>query len=128
MNLQSIALVFFGAGAGGVARYLFSSALNPLVRPPPLGPPVVNLPGSFLAAALAAAPALRGDLAAPLRVLLVVGFMGGFTTFSAFAVEVSAMLESQRWGAALLTIGLHVAGSIIAALAGLAAARALATG
>lgn len=126
MNLQSITLVFFGAGAGGVTRYLFSAALNPLVRTLPLGTLVVNLCGSYLAGALIVTLAQRADLETPLKLLLVVGFMGGFTTFSAFALEVSGMLESQRWGAAALTIGLHVSGSILAALAGLATARALA--
>lgn len=128
MNLQSIALVFLGAGTGGVARHLVSQWLNPLLNTLPLGTLVANVSGSYAAGLLMGVIALRADLDAPLRLLVMVGFLGGFTTFSAFSVEVSAMITAQRWQAAALTMLLHVAGSILAALLGLASARALLNG
>lgn len=120
-----MALIFAGAGAGGVARYALSMGLNPLLRTLPLGTLVVNVLGSCLAGALVGWLVLRLEADSALRLLLLVGFLGGFTTFSAFAVEVAAMLESQRWQVAAFTVLLHVAGSVLAALLGLAAARTL---
>jgi CrcB protein len=120
MNLQSIALVFVGAGTGGVARYLLHTL--------PLGTLVANVSGSYAAGLLMGLIALRTELDAPLRLLVMVGFLGGFTTFSAFSVEVSALLTAQRWQGAALAVLLHVAGSILAALLGLASARALVNG
>ena len=125
MTLQSIALVFVGAGAGGVSRHLLNLALNPLTAPLPLGTLVANLSGSYLAGGLIGLLALRADLDPGLRLLLVTGFMGGLTTFSTFAVEIAQMLQSNRWHVALGAIGLHVVGSIGAALLGLATARTL---
>src|SRR5215207_10495597 len=108
MNLLSIALVFGGAGAGGVARYLLSIGLNPLVAHIPLGTLAANVLGCGAAGALMAFLADRVELDATLRPLLMVGFLGGLTTYSGFALEVVQPLENQR---PLLAIGimlLHV--------------------
>lgn len=125
MNVQSIGLVFAGAGAGGVARYLLNHTLNPLLANIPLGTLVANVLGCGAAGAVAAFLADRVDLDPALRPLLIVGFLGGLTTFSSFALEVVQSLEAQR---PLLAIGIvlvHVSASIAAAIAGLAGMRAL---
>ena len=125
MNPTGIGLVFLGAGAGGVARHLLNLALNPLLGALPLGTLVANVGGSFLAGALVALLALRAELDPALRLLLLTGFLGGLTTFSTFAVEIAGMLQGQRWSVALAAIGLHVVGSLAAALLGIAAVRAM---
>ena len=125
MNAQSIALVFAGAGAGGVARYLLNVTLNPLLVSIPLGTLMANVVGSLLAGILLGLISVRTELDPTLRPLLITGFMGGLTTFSGFALEVGQMIESQRLLLAGGTIVLHVAGSLLFALLGLWSVRAL---
>jgi CrcB protein len=125
MNAPAIAMVFAGAGTGGVLRYLLNTWLNPLAAAMPLGTLAANLLGCAAAGALLGFLDQRLDLDATLRPLLLVGFLGGLTTFSSFSLEVVQALESHR---ALLAGGivlLHVGGSIAAALAGLLAVRSL---
>lgn len=125
MNPLSIALVFGGAGVGGVARYLLSQALNPLFADVPLGTLTANVLGCGAAGAVAAFLSDRMALDPTMRPLLIAGFLGGLTTFSSFALEVVQTLESQR---PLLAIGLvfvHVCASLAAAIVGLIGMRAL---
>lgn len=125
MNLLSIALVFGGAGAGGVVRYLLNLALNPLLADIPLGTLAANVLGCGAAGAMVALLADRVELDATLRPLLIVGFLGGLTTFSSFALEVVQPLENQRPLLAVGIVMVHVSASIAAAIAGLIGTRAL---
>jgi CrcB protein len=125
MNPLSIALVFGGAGAGGVVRYLLNLALNPLMANVPLGTLASNVLGCGAAGALVAFLADRVALDATLRPLLLVGFLGGLTTFSSFAVEVMQSLENQRPLLAAGIVLVHLIASIAAAIAGLIGMRAL---
>jgi fluoride exporter len=125
MNLLSIALVFLGAGAGGVTRHLLNLRLNPLLADLPMGTLTANVLGCGAAGAVAAFLADRIALDPTLRPLLIVGFLGGLTTFSSFALEIVQSLESQR---PLLAVGIvlvHVGASIAAAIIGLIGMRAL---
>jgi CrcB protein len=125
MNPQSIALVFAGAGAGGVARLLLNHWLNPLFAAVPLGTLTANVVGSGAAGALLGLLGARVDLDPVLRPLLLIGFLGGMTTFSTFSVEVVQALDQQHaWLATGIAL-LHVCASVAAAIAGLTAARAL---
>lgn len=123
MQLRSFILVFVGAGTGGALRHLLNLTLNPLFAHLPLGTLVANVAGSGAAGALAGLLSTRVDPDLMLRPLLLVGFLGGLTTFSTFTLEVLQAIQSQR----LITAGgivlLHVCASLIAALAGLAGVR-----
>jgi CrcB protein len=125
MNPQAIALVFVGAGAGGVLRLLVNHLLNPLLAALPLGTLAVNVAGSGAAGALLGWLAVRTDLEPVLRPLLLVGFLGGLTTFSAFSLDVVQALDQQRALAAIGIAVLHVTASVAAAVAALAGVRAL---
>ena len=61
------------------------------------------------------------------RLLVTTGFLGGLTTFSTFSAEVTTLLVRREWIWSLLTIGLHVVGSVALTIVGLLAARALFT-
>ncbi len=124
MNPLSIALVFGGAGAGGVTRYLLNLALNPLFADVPMGTLAANVLGCGAAGAVAAFLAERLHLDPTLRPLLIVGFLGGLTTFSSFALEVVHSLESQKPLLAIGLVAVHVGASIAAAIAGLIGMRA----
>jgi CrcB protein len=125
MNLLSIALVFGGAGAGGVTRYLLNLGLNPLLADVPLGTLAANVLGCGAAGAAVAFLDDRLALDPTLRPLLIVGFLGGLTTFSTFAREVVQSLESQRLWLAAGIVVVHVSASIAAAIVGLIGVRAL---
>jgi CrcB protein len=103
-------LVLAGAAAGGLARYVISAAI--MQRVPgrfPLGTLVVNVTGCFLIGVLMSLFTERGAPHPNLRLLLVTGVLGGYTTFSAFAWEsFEAMEEGSLW------IGLaNLAGSVV---------------
>ena len=81
----------WGVGAG-ISR-VFGSRL-------PWGTMVANVAGSFLIGFVMALFAARGELDSRARLALTVGFLGGFTTYSAFAFEVVTFLEQRAVGSA----------------------------
>lgn len=116
-------LLLIGAGAffGANLRYLISGwvALRAgLIFP--WGTMIVNFTGSLLLATFVAWAANQTDFDPRLRLLLVTGFFGAYTTFSTYAVESVALFQSGNWLGALM----NVAGSniicLVAVLIGLA--------
>ena len=103
-------LVLFGGGVGALARYIVGTAIAERVgtRFPSAGTMVINLTGSFLIGFLMTI--LTRRLAHPnWRLLLVVGFLGGYTTFSSFEYETLQAIESGA-----MWIGfLNVVGSVV---------------
>ncbi len=111
MVWTQVALISAGASAGAVLRWMAGLWLNARWAGFPLGTLFVNCAGGLLVGV-----ALAGFERAPnelLRLLLVTGFLGGFTTFSAFSVE--SLILLQR-GELLLALG-HALGHVAGALA-----------
>ena len=129
MGLQVIALVGLGGAVGSIARHLLATWTMQATAPQkfPLGTFAVNLLGC-LAADLLAGWAERhpGVLSPELRLLLLVGVLGGFTTFSAFGLETAQLLRRGDWlvasgyvcGSVLLGLGLVLLGFRLAGPAG----------
>jgi CrcB protein len=92
-------LVMLGAALGGLARYVIGTAvMQRFTGRFPLGTLVVNVTGCFLIGILLPLLTERGEPRPNLRLLLVVGVLGGYTTFSSFAWEsFQAMDEGSRW-------------------------------
>lgn len=103
MTLLAGICVFAGAGLGGLCRRLVGEGLARWTALPPLGTLLVNLFGCFLIGIVAGWLEWRTDLPREIRLLLITGFLGGFTTFSAFALE-TVSLFSQRSGWALAAL------------------------
>ena len=127
--LKNILLVALGGAAGSVARYLLSKAIQDTAATAfPWGTMAVNVAGCLLIGLLYGLASGDGTrLGADLKLMLTVGFCGGFTTFSTFANE---SLTLAKTGDALLSaayIGLSVALGIIAVAAGAQLAKAFAS-
>ena len=126
-SLISIAAVGVGAAVGAWLRWGLSFALNPVFPTIPLGTLAANLVGGLLMG-VAMELITRHTLLSPeARLLVTTGFLGGLTTFSTFSAEVTTLLVRREWVWSLLTIGLHVVGSVTLTIVGLLAARALFT-
>ncbi len=124
--MEKIALVALGGAAGSVGRYLAGMGVLRLVGPkaPWAGTLTVNIIGGCLMGLLVGALALRGAAEAERwRLLLAVGALGGFTTFSAFSLDAALMIERRAWGAAAGYMAASVLLSIGALFAGLLLAR-----
>lgn len=113
-------LVAAGAALGAPLRYLVERRLQARHRHLPWGTLLVNVVGSTLAGAVAAAVALNGA-ADWLLPLVVVGFCGALTTLSTFAYETVTLLEDGARGRALLNVVLSVALTAVGCALGWAA-------
>ncbi|MFC0283626.1 fluoride efflux transporter CrcB [Camelimonas abortus] len=116
--MQAIALVFLGAGLGGVGRHLAGlAAARAFGAAFPWGTLLVNVSGSLLMGLLVGWLALRPDGASQnLRLFLATGALGGYTTFSTFSLE--AVMLWQRGEP--LAAAAYVLASILSGVAGLA--------
>jgi CrcB protein len=125
MNWQIIAIALGGA-LGSVLRFLTANAVYQwLGRDFPYGTLSVNLIGSALIGFLAEIMIGRLSLSAEWRGAVLIGFLGGFTTFSTFSLETLVLLENGEAGKALLNILASVLLCVLAAWGGLILARQL---
>ena len=92
-------MVMAGAALGGLLRYVAGTAIMERYGGRfPLGTLVINVTGSFLIGVLMTMLTERGEPHPNWRLLLVVGFLGGYTTYSSFAWEtLQAMRGGDRW-------------------------------
>jgi len=110
-----VALVFLGGGIGSVARYALASAVQrEMPGPFPSGTFAVNLLGSFAIGLVGALGLERAAISPEARVFLMVGILGGFTTFSSFAWETLGLISVRD----VLRATLYVAGSVFFGLLG----------
>ncbi len=125
--MEKLLLVGLGGAAGAVARYLVGvAAMRGLGSGWPFGTFAVNLLGGLAMGLLVGALAFRGGAEQErLRLLLGVGALGGFTTFSAFSLELALMLRRSAYAPALIYAAASVVLSVAALFAGMALARRL---
>jgi len=120
INLLAVA---FGGAAGALSRYSLVLAVARLgFTSFPWATLIVNVSGSFLIGLIWALLEYKSMLDTPWRALLIVGLLGGFTTFSSFSLETLTMMQQLRWGAVLGNVSLNLVGCLLAV--GLGAALA----
>lgn len=123
--IKQLLLVGGGGFLGSVSRYLLGGWVHRWtgVAGFPVGTLAVNLLGCLAIGWLAGLAEARQVLTAEVRLFLLIGFLGGFTTFSSFGWETLSMARGGETLPALGNAGLNLAGGLGAVWVGLALAR-----
>ncbi len=120
-------LLFVGAGGflGAVMRYLVEGCVHDLLRNPwlPYGTITVNLVGCLLIGLLAGLAENRQVLGPEARAFLLIGLLGGFTTFSAFGYETMALTRDGEIFSAMTNVALQVGLGLAAVWGGYSLSR-----
>lgn len=126
--MNAILSIALGGALGAVARHGVNAGVTAMFGVKfPLGIMVANILGSFILGFLVTAFALYWDVHHLLKTMMVVGFLGAFTTFSTFSLDSVAMFERGDVAAGLFYIAGSVTFSITALYVGMALARSFAT-
>jgi CrcB protein len=113
-----------GGAAGAAARYFLGGTILSRVAPPfPVATFVINVTGSFVLGFFLTVAAERAHFGPHLRLAVAVGFVGAYTTFSAFEYETLRLAEERGFALALLNVILSVAVGFAAVRGGVALAR-----
>ncbi|MDB5448899.1 MAG: crcB [Phenylobacterium sp.] len=125
--MLNLFLVGGGGALGAIARYLLGSQLTRTLGTRwPYGTFAANLIGGLCMGLLIGVLAHRGGAdQEKWRLLLGVGMLGGFTTFSAFSLETALMIERRTYGAAAAYSATSVVFAVVALFLGLMLARRL---
>ncbi|MGJ4845632.1 fluoride efflux transporter FluC [Leifsonia sp. Le1] len=122
LRWQYLGLVFVGGALGTTARYLISAAIPPLA-----GLPVatfgINVVGAFLLGWLLETLARHGPdhgMRRSVRLFAGTGILGGFTTYSAFAVDADGLIAAQNLGGSILYAIATIVVGAVASVAGIA--------
>ncbi|ATN34558.1 protein CrcB [Rhizobium sp. ACO-34A] len=121
-----ILLVAAGGAVGSVCRYLVGVGALRLLGPSfPWGTLTVNVVGCFGIGVLAELIVARFGASADLRLLLITGFLGGFTTFSAFALDAVSLFERGAAFSSFVYLASSIVVSIAATVAGMLLMRSV---
>jgi len=125
-TLRDLLVISLGAIFGANARWVISRYLAKAIGPVfPYGTLVINISGSFIVGFFMIWATERTLLDPRWRLLIVVGFCGAFTTFSSFAFETIAYFEQGQWALMAANFVSNNLLCLLAALGGMAVARAL---
>lgn len=124
---MQLLLVALGGAIGATLRHLVGVlTLRWLGSGLPWGTLAVNIVGSFVMGVVAELIARRFDASMELRMFLMTGILGGFTTFSSFSLDTAVLWERGDTGLAFTYVAASVTLSIAALFAGLAVVRTIA--
>ena len=124
--MKMFLMVAMGGAIGAAGRYLVGvGAIRLLGTGFPWGTLIVNVVGSLIMGMMIEAFALRYSVSNEVRTFLATGILGGFTTFSAFSLDMATLIERKAQGLAVIYLGASVGLSILALFAGLAIARVI---
>ncbi|MGH8310242.1 MAG: fluoride efflux transporter CrcB [Steroidobacteraceae bacterium] len=113
-----------GGALGSILRYTLSTATHRIVSTTfPIGTLVVNVLGSIAIGVLYVWLIERFGARPELRAFLIVGVLGGFTTFSSFSLETVTLLMQASYGRAALNVAASVLLCLLGTLAGIALGR-----
>lgn len=106
MNLQHMGLVFLGGGCGSLVRFLLAKVIPTHLFNIPMPILIINVLGCFLIGMISEVFTYSDFKSYELKIFLITGFLGGFTTFSSFALEFVDILEGEaaHFGAILYVV------------------------
>ena len=118
--------IAFGGALGAVSRFWLHTAMQRLnCTGFPLGTFAANVLGSFLIGVFFVVLAEKAQLSEPWRPLIVVGFLGGMTTFSTFSLDALLLFEQGNYNTSLFYIVSSVVLCLFAAFAGMQVTRVM---
>lgn len=117
--LQAMLCISCGAILGALGRWGLTYSFNSLFSTFAFGTLLVNLIGCFLIGMLMALFGQYPQVNDLWKLFLVTGFLGAFTTFSSFSIEVIELLMSDKWFNALGVITFHLMGGLISTTLGI---------
>ena len=116
---RQLLFIALGGSIGSIARFLSQKWAGHLLGEHfPFGTLVVNIAGCLLIGIFYDLSVRHSSFSPDLRLLLMTGFCGGFTTFSAFSLENMALLQQERYAAVIVYTGISVAAGLVAVWAG----------
>ncbi len=118
-------LICLGGAVGTGARYLFSTAMKRAFGNFPFGTLGVNVIGSFLASIVMVLALEKSALSPDMRLILVTGVLGGFTTYSSFNYETLHLAQSGAVTLAIVNVLVTLVTCMLAGVAGIWLARQL---
>ncbi len=121
--MKRVSLVFLGGGLGAVLRAVLITATAPWAGAFPLGVLTANLLGAVALGAVYIAADEMQLLGSGARLFLAVGLLGGFTTFSTFALGANDLVSSGTPGSGSLYLSVSVVGGVVAVGAGMVLMR-----
>ena len=118
--MRNLFFVGIGGFIGALLRYLVSGYVQNLSQRVdfPYGTLVVNVVGCFVLGILSQMVEMQWDITAELRLLLMVGMLGSFTTYSTFSNETVTLIQDQRIFLAMMNIGTHLFLGLLAVMLG----------
>ena len=125
MSLTTCLVVMLGGALGTLARYLVSVLALPISRDLPWGTIIINVTGSFVIGLFGTLTLAHGRYPASenLRLFVMIGLCGGYTTFSSFSLQT---LDLMRSGA-MARAAVNIAASVVLCVAAVAAGHAVAS-
>jgi len=105
---MDIFAVFIGGGLGSIARYLISKWVPIPESGFPMATFIANLLACIILASMAAYVTRQTQTPPYLRLLIMTGFCGGFSTFSTFSLETMTLIERGAWSTATLYVSLSI--------------------
>lgn len=115
---MTIIWIFLGAVLGAISRWQLGVWFNGFLSQFAFGTLLANLLGCFLIGIAIGLHLNDGQ-----KLLFITGFLGSFTTFSSFSLEVSEKLLTEKYYQALSVIGLHLIGGILCTVLGILLVR-----
>ncbi len=118
MNFTTCLVVMAGGALGTLARYLISVMAAPISKDLPWGTIAINVTGSLLIGFFGTLTLANGRYPVPenLRLFVMIGFCGGYTTFSSFSLQTLDLIRQGGW----MRAGVNILASVVLCVAAVA--------